>query len=106
LNDRKSIQNNSIEKIRGVAARGEEVEAALKSLKKNKSPGFEDIPIDFSKPQVKQALNLLPNCAKKIWNKKTWPNDWKRSVYIPISNKRKQEKLPKLSYHRFDIACK
>jgi len=41
------------------AIKKEKVEAALKSFKKNKSPGFDDtIAVNLSKPQVKQALNL------------------------------------------------
>jgi len=41
------------------AIKKKKVEAALKSFKKNKSPGFDDtIAVNLSKPQVKQALNL------------------------------------------------
>ena len=58
-----------------------EVEWALESIITNKASGGDGIPVELF-----QILKLCSIC-QQIWKTQQWPQDWKRSVFIPIQRK-------------------
>ena len=56
-----------------------EVKWALGSITSNKARGGDGIPTD-----VEKMLHLI---CQQIWKTQQWPQDWKRSVFIPIQKK-------------------
>ena len=63
-----------------------EVKWALESIIMSKASGGDGIPVEL--PQVlKDAVKVLHSISQQIWKTQQWPQDWKRSVFIPIPNK-------------------
>ena len=61
------------------------VKWALGSITTNKASGGDGIPAElFSNPN---AVKLLHSICQQIWKTQQWPQDWKRSVFIPIPKK-------------------
>ena len=56
-----------------------EVKWALGSITMNKASGGDGIPND--------AVKVLHSICQQIWKTEQWPQDWKRSVFIPIPKK-------------------
>ena len=63
-----------------------EVEWALGSITTNKASGGDGIPIELSNPK-EDAVKVLHSICQQIWKTQQWPQDWKRSVFIPIPKK-------------------
>ena len=64
-----------------------EVKWALGSITTNKASGGDGIPVElFLNPN---AVKLLHSICQQIWKTQQWPQDWKRSVFIPIPKKGK-----------------
>ena len=57
---------------------------ALGSIIMNKASGGEEIPAELSQILKDDAVKLLHSICKQIWKTQQWPQDWKRSVFIPI----------------------
>ena len=53
----------------------------------NKPSGCDGIPVELLKTPKKDAINVLHSICKQIWNTQQWPQDWKRSILIPIPKK-------------------
>ena len=64
-----------------------EVKWALGSIYMNKVSGGDRIPADLFKIQKDDAVNILQSVCQQIWKTQQWPQDWKRSVFIPIPKK-------------------
>ena len=63
-----------------------EVKWALESIIMSKASGGDGIPVEL--PQVlKDAVKVLHSISQQIWKTQQWPQDWKRSVFIPTPNK-------------------
>ena len=60
-------------------------------MNNRKSPGCDGIPIEFLKAGGDEAIRVMTNLCNSIWKMKTWPNDWKKSIYIPIYKKGDQK---------------
>ena len=63
---------------------------ALGSITTNKASGSDGIPAELFKILKDDALKVLHSIYKKIWKTRQWPQDWKRSVFIPIQRKAKK----------------
>ena len=63
-----------------------EVKWALESITTNKGSGSDAIPAELFQI-VKDAVKVLHPICHQIWKMQQWPQDWKRSVFIPISKK-------------------
>ena len=61
-----------------------EVKWALESITMNKASGGDGIPVELF-----QILKVLHSICQQIWKTHQWPQDWKRSVFIPIPKKGK-----------------
>ena len=61
-----------------------EVKWALESITMNKASGGDGIPIELSQILKDDAVKVLHSIGQQIWKTQQWPQDWKRSVFIPI----------------------
>ena len=64
-----------------------EVKQALGSITMNKSSGGDRIPVELVQILKDDAMNMLHSICQQIWKTQQWPQDWKRSVFIPIPKK-------------------
>ena len=61
-----------------------EVKWALGSFTTNKATGGDEIPVELFQILKDDALKVLHSICRQIWKTQQWPQDWKRSVFIPI----------------------
>ena len=61
-----------------------EVRWALGSITTNKASGGDRIPAKLFKILKDDAVKVLHSIYQQIWKTQQWPQDWKRSVFIPI----------------------
>ena len=66
---------------------GYEVKWALESITRNKASGGDGIPVELFQILNNAAVKVLHSIYQKIWKTEQWPQDWKRSVFIPIPKK-------------------
>ena len=64
-----------------------EVKWALESITTNKASGGDGIPVELLQILKDDAVKVLHSICQQIWNTQQWPQDWKRSVFIPIPKK-------------------
>ena len=63
------------------------VKWALGSITVNKTSGGDGIPAELFQMLKDDAVKVLYSLCQQIWKTQLWPQDWKRSVFIPISKK-------------------
>ena len=61
-----------------------EVKWASGSITTNKADG---IPVELFQILKDEAVKVLHSKCQQIWKTQQWPQDWKRSVFIPIPKK-------------------
>ena len=64
-----------------------EVKWLLGSITMNKSSGNDGIPVELFQILEDDAVKVLQSICQPIWKTQQWPQDWKRSVFIPIPQK-------------------
>ena len=64
-----------------------EVKWPLESITKNKASGGDGIPVELFQILKDDAVKVLYSVCQQIWKTQQWPQDWKRSVFIPIPKK-------------------
>ena len=64
-----------------------EVKWALESITTNKASGGDGIPVELFQILKGDAVKVLYSIHQQIWKTHQWPQDWKRSVFIPIPEK-------------------
>ena len=64
-----------------------EMKWALGSITMNKASEGDEIPAQLFQILKDDAVKVLHAICQQIWKTEQWPQDWKRSVFIPISNK-------------------
>ena len=64
-----------------------EVNWALESITTNKASGCDGIPVELFQILKDDAVKVLYSIYQQIWKTQQWPQDWKRSVFIPIPKK-------------------
>ena len=64
-----------------------EVKWALRSISMNKASGGDGIPAELFQILKDDAAKVLHSICQQIWKTQQWPQDWKRSVFIPIPKK-------------------
>ena len=64
-----------------------EVKWALGSITMNKASGGERIPVEPFQILKDDAMKVLHSICQQIWKTQQWPQDWKRSVVIPVPKK-------------------
>ena len=63
------------------------VKWALGSITMNKASGGDGIPAELFQTPKDDAVKVLHSICQQIWKTQQWPQDWKRSVFIPIPKK-------------------
>ena len=64
-----------------------EVKWALGTITMNKASGGDGIPVELFQILKDDAVKVLYSTCQQIWKIQQWPQDWKRSVFIPIPKK-------------------
>ena len=64
-----------------------EVKWTFGSLTTNKGSGGDGIPAELFQILKDDAVKVLQSICQEIWKAQQWPQDWKRSIFIPIPMK-------------------
>ena len=56
-----------------------------------KASGGNGIPVELFQILKDNAVKVLHSICQQIWKTQQWPQDWKRSVFIPIPKKNESE---------------
>ena len=64
-----------------------EVKWALESITTNKASGGDGIPVELLQILKDDAVKVQRSICQQIWKTEQWPQDWKRSAFIPIPKK-------------------
>ena len=78
-----------------------EVKWALGSITMNKASGGDRIPVELFQIPKDDAVKLLHSVCQQIWKTQQWPQDWKRSVFIPIPKKGNAKEYS--NYHKIAL---
>ena len=68
-----------------------EVKWASGSIAVNKASGGDGIPAELFQVLKNDAVKALHSMCQQIWKTQQWPQDWKRSVFIPVPKKGNKE---------------
>jgi len=63
------------------------VKWALGRITTNKASAGDEIPVELFPILKDDAVKVLHSMCQQIWKTQQWPQDWKRSVFIPILKK-------------------
>ena len=64
-----------------------QVKWALESITTNKASAGDGIPVELFQNLQDDAVEVLHSMCQQIWKTHQWPQDWKRSVFIPVPKK-------------------
>ena len=64
-----------------------EIKRALGSITTNKASESDEIPVELFQMLKDDAVKVLHSICQQIWKTQQWPQDWKRSIFIPIPKK-------------------
>ena len=64
-----------------------EVKWALESITMNKASEGDGIPVELFQILKDDAVKVLHSIYQQMWKTQQWPQDWKRSIFIPIPKK-------------------
>ena len=82
-----------------------EVKRALESITTDKTSGDDGIPVELFQILKDDAVKVLHSICRQIWKTQQWPQDWKRSVFIPIPNKGNAKECSKLLHNCTHLTC-
>ena len=68
-----------------------ELKWALGSITMKKVSGGDGIPVELFQILKDDAVKVPHSLCQQIWKTQQWPQDWKRSVFIPIPKKGKDK---------------
>ena len=74
-----------------------EVKWALGSITTNKASGGDGNAVELYQILKDDAVKVLHSIYQQIWKTQQWPQDWKRSVFIPVPKKGKAKECS--NYH-------
>ena len=64
-----------------------EIQLALGRITKNKASGGDGILVELFQILKDDAVKVLHSMCQTVWKTQQWPQDWKRSIFIPIAKK-------------------
>ena len=64
-----------------------EVKWTLESITTNKASGDDGIPVELFQILKDDIVKVLHAIYQHIWKTEQWPQDWKKSVIIPVQRK-------------------
>ena len=62
-------------------------QVGLRKITTNKASGGDGIPVELLQILKEYAMKVLHSIGQQIWKTQQYPQDWKRSVFIPIPKK-------------------
>ena len=74
-----------------------EVKWAFGSITMNKASGGDGIPVELFQILKDVTVKVMHSICQQIWKTQQWPQDWKRSVFIPVPKKGNAKECS--SYH-------
>ena len=84
-----------------------EVEWTLESTVNNKTSGGDGIPVELFKILKDDAVKVLHSIWQQVCKTQQWPEDWKRSVYIPILRRAVPKNSPtNVQLHSFHMLAR
>ena len=63
------------------------VKWVLESITTNKASGGDGIPVEPFQILKNDTVKVLHSICQQIWKTQQWPQDWQRSVFIPVPKK-------------------
>ena len=60
---------------------------SLENITMNKASGGDGIPVELFQILKDDAVKMLHSICQQIWKTHQWPQDWKRSILIPVPKK-------------------
>ena len=66
-----------------------QIQEVLGSITTNKASGGDGISAELSQILKDDAVKVLHSVYQQIWKTQQWPQDWERSIFIPIPKKGK-----------------
>ena len=76
-----------------------EVKWALGSITMNKASEYDGILVEVFQILKDDVVEVLHSVCQQIWKTQQWPQDWKRSVFIPIPKKGNDKRMLKLLHN-------
>ena len=67
----------------------------------NKASGGDGIPVELFQILTDDAFKVLHSICQQIWKTQQWPQDWKRSVFLPIPKKGNVKE--RSNYHTIEL---
>ena len=61
----------------------------------NKARGGDGIPVELFQILKDDAVKMLYSICQQMWKTQQWPQDWKGTLFIPISKKGNAKECPK-----------
>ena len=77
----------------------------LGSITMNKVSGGDGIPVELFQILKANAVKVLHSICQQIWKTQQWPQDWKKSVFIPIPKKGNAKECSKSSEVKVSQSC-
>ena len=78
-----------------------EVKRALGRITTKKASGGDGFPVKLFQILKEDAVKVLHSICQQFWNTQQWPQDWKRSLFIPIPKKGNAKECS--NYHRIAL---
>ena len=75
------------------------VEWAFGSITTNKASGVDGFPVELFQILKDDAVKVLHPICQQIWKTQQWPQDRKRSVFIPIPKKGNAKRMLKIPHN-------
>ena len=76
-----------------------EVKWALGSITRNEASRGNEIPVELFQILKDDAVKVLYSIHQQIWKTQQWPQDWKRSVFIPVPKERQCQRMFELPHN-------
>ena len=67
----------------------------------SKASGGDGIPVELFQMLKDDVVKVLHSICQQIWKTQQWPQDWKRSIFIPIPKKSNTKECP--NYHTITL---
>ena len=83
----------------------DEIHTAIKEIKNGKAAGVDDIPAEFLKLLDERAMEILAEVCVDIYETGIWPEDFTKSVMIPIPKKAKAVDCADYRTISFNFTC-
>ena len=78
---------------------------ALRCSAVNKASGCDEIPAELFTSLKEEAIKVLHSLSQQIWKTQQWPQDWKRSILIPIPKKGSTKECANTSDNHTHLPC-